>query len=231
MKIILLCFCFFALKTIAQEKKQDSTSLKRFQLGILYSADFSNKHVGSLNAFTGGFGNYFGLNLTSQIKRKIRVDCGVILSNYHYRMDNVTFGSNINPQKGFDTIYKAYYQSKFIEIPIKLNYSVIRKNRSNLYLIAGVYPSFMINSTYRYDAYPVTGGKITGTEINSKSTNSKSIYLCRTLGVGFEYQLNPLWNLALQFETRTNYIFPTQNGLPDRLVVTGGNLCLKRFIK
>ena len=185
-------------KLYKQQRKELSEKIRdsKFGIGLVVGA--------SLNNYT-GIADYFGNNLSKSnitmtegisvkylISKEISINSKILyhISGYRVELDrtNLAFGDMIDPQYGFIyptnedivTPLKQYdHFNYYLTLPVTMQY-----NYNGFFVNAGGYCAFLIKSDNNL--------------FSSFTENTNKIDLGLTLGIGFNYELNYLWDVSFE---------------------------------
>ena len=195
-----------SLNVLAQEMEPEE-KLVSSQLGYFYSSDYSH------GSFKGSYGYATGLIFSKIIKHKYSVDIGLLLSSRSTYVDRHWDVAKKSPTTGIwtmeDTVFSLKDKHQYIEIPIKLKYFLLQKDKINAYLTAGISTNYYRRALLQWGVY---------TEPEGVKFPDNTFVFSTLAGFGIEYKLNENWNLTVQPEFR--YYFTTSL---DRLVL-GSNI-------
>ncbi len=172
MKHFLFLFLSIGTTVFAQEQPTaiPNNDFKKIQIGINVSPDYCfrtlknnngsssadaviemrNKYEAAKPGFTAG------LNFVFNLKQKFGIEMGIQFSNKGYKetIDNLTFGSAIDPRRGFvySTTGKPLteiiftYNDYYIDVPVKANF-VFGKKKLRAIASLGIVANFFIEET------------------------------------------------------------------------------------
>ncbi|MBI3234104.1 MAG: porin family protein [Bacteroidetes bacterium] len=178
-------FALFLLMISFSSLCQESTD--RFRIGIGYTPYLILKKE-KVNDLKGTFSNSFGVNGSLKCANKLRLDLGVHYSNRKYIQSNVKFTQNLNQQTGvYDTTFAFNYSSRFIEIPVSLNYQIGVSERVSFFVGLGLSQQISLNQSNDWTAFPLMGNSVKNykTETNNYSLSATGV----NLSIGMSYKL------------------------------------------
>ena len=204
-----------------QETQKDipNTDFKRLQIGANFSPDYcfrvlknndgSSTSEGNLKSRnsneTQKLGYTAGLNFIFNLREKIGIEIGVQYSNkgYQTKMQDLTFGSMIDPRRGFiytssgptPTRGKFIYNDYYLDIPLKLNF-IFGKNKIRFIVSAGVTTNIFIKETTTSVLEYEDGSHTKNT--SSSSFDYKKFNFSPFISTGIDWKLNSRNNLRIE---------------------------------
>lgn len=202
-----------------EQKETPPAEFPKVQIGINFSPDFcfrtlKNNDPNSLNDYifksrnereTGKLGYTTGLNVIFNLKKNIGIEAGIQFSNkgYQTKMQDLTFGSAIDPRRGFtynasgaapiraQFIYNDYY----IDIPLKANF-IFGKKKIRFISSAGLTTNIFIKetSTSVIEYNDGTSDK----KSQSTTDDYNRVNISPIVSLGIDWKLNSKSNLRIE---------------------------------
>ena len=219
--IIFLVATAITANLFGQDKQKETPTddFKKVQIGVNFSPDYcfrllknndgtssSDLVIESRNGNeTGKLGFTTGLNVIFNLKKNIGIEVGVQYSNkgYQTKMQDLTFGSIIDPRHGFvyntsgktPTRGKFVYNAYYIDIPLKVNY-IIGNKRIRFISSAGVTTNIFIKETSKSILEYDDGT----TDKNTQSTDNgyNKINVSPIVSVGIDWKFKSRANLRIE---------------------------------
>lgn len=183
-------------------------NFKRFQIGINYSQDvcyrilqnndgsaMSDLVIDSRNDLEiAKFGYTSGLNICYNISSFLGVETGLQYSNKGYQTNELTFVA-AQPDPSIPESAKFIYSFHYVDIPVKVNFTVGIKRKMKFFSSVGVTTNVFIQETsttvYHYSDR---------TERHTSPTNYdyKRVNLSPTVSAGIDYMINSRMNLRVE---------------------------------
>jgi hypothetical protein len=177
------------------------------------------------------FGYTTGLNVIFNFKKNIGIEAGIQFSNkgYQTKIQDLTFGSAIDPRRGFaynasgaaPIRAKFIYNDYYIDIPLKANF-IFGKKKIRFITSAGLTTNIFIKET-------VTSVLEYDNGTNDKKTHSTTydynkINLSPIVSVGIDWKLNVRSNLRIEPTLRYGVLKIMNEPLTDYLWNAGLNI-------
>jgi hypothetical protein len=185
-------------KLYKQQRKELSEKIRdsKFSIGLVVGASLNNST---------GMKDYFGNNLSKShitmtegvsvkylISKEISINSKLLyhISGYTVELDktDLAFGDMISPQDGFiffttedivRPLKKYDHFNYYLTLPVTMQY-----NYNGFFINAGGYCAFLLKSDDNL--------------FSEFTENTNKIYVGLTLGIGFNYELNYLWDVSLE---------------------------------
>jgi Outer membrane protein beta-barrel domain len=215
-------FTLFLLTISFNSLCQESNN--RLRIGIGYTPYMVLKKE-KVNDIKGTYSNSFGLNGSVKCANKLRLDLGVHYSNRKYTQNNVKFSQNLNQQTGvYDTTFAINYSSRFIEIPISLNYQITASERIAFFVGLGLSQQISLNQSNDWTAFPLSGNSIKNYRTETKNYNLSATGT--NLSIGMSYKLGD--HFLMQVEPFLRNYFTQKNEYQSQKTssILGGNIIL-----
>ncbi|HIA37481.1 MAG TPA: hypothetical protein EYM84_03620 [Flavobacteriales bacterium] len=205
-RLMIFAMVIISVNVLAQVQEMEEKAASS-QLGYFYSPDYSH------GSFKGSYGYATGFNFSKRIKEKYSIDIGLLFSSRGDYTGYLTLGNSINQSMGVvDTSFYSKNKHQFIEMPIKLKYFFLQKNKIDVYLTAGASLNYYLRTRTVWDFDPRSESRVAGNEFTNKNFPAKTIVLSSLTGLGIVYKLNEKWNFTIQPELR--YYFMTEKTYP-----------------
>ena len=201
---------FLALLPLALfGQSADSSSLKRFAIGLNYSPDYSYRTLKPTaeskwiadsrdTLEIPKYGYTSGLSLLFRISKNLTFETGLQYSNKGEKTKTrklEIFDPN-SPQSSMNTMEVTFvYSYNYLDIPIKANYYLINK-KFKFFLSGGLSNNIFISSTNKSTISFAPGNSTTNT--TKSSTNYSLVNIAALAGFGIEQQLNSKLSLRLE---------------------------------
>tara|TARA_R110001592_G_scaffold237306_6_gene496198 strand:+ start:4612 stop:5340 length:729 start_codon:yes stop_codon:yes gene_type:complete len=204
--LVLLQVCSFGQET--------ETPSSKFSFGFSFSPDYAYRKLknsgGTNNESIIDFRNSSerpklgittGLRVLYQLSTKWKLELGALYSDKG-EQETWNSSSNIDPRKGFVfgeySSMKYIYHYQYIDIPLKVNYTISSK-RLNLFVSGGVSTNFFLNNTTTSRLEKEDG---TVTTNRSSGADLLPVNFSAMIGFGANYQLNHCLSIRLEPEFR-----------------------------
>ncbi|MBI3234135.1 MAG: PorT family protein, partial [Bacteroidetes bacterium] len=146
MKKALIILTLFISSSVIGQSSQ-SIQIKRVQIGIVYSPDYCYRILNYHTSISRGqdirnkeemgvYGYTTGLGIKIKIKNKLGIETGILYSIKGEQTKNANLAwVNLSPD--FPTKSQTQWRFKYLDIPVKVNYSFI-KRKVNCFISAGI---------------------------------------------------------------------------------------------
>lgn len=168
-RIIVGIVCMISMITKAQETTE---TFNKFQLGVSFSPDYNRIiELTGQNVSESKIGYTTGINTIYNLNKNFGVELGVQYANKGLKISTQLFKTNSYLINNIN----------FIDIPLKLNYT-IGKNKLKFLSSLGVTTNLYLNNVVKlYDV----DNNYTTTKIRSKTINSICLSYYLSLGIGY----------------------------------------------
>ena len=167
-------------------KSREEVLPSRWSLVLSFAPDFSST---GLSQYTSP-GEAFGLMTHYHFNNTLSVSAGIIKSNKKYW----GYGSEYSPPVGYwkentNGIVPKKIQGtcSMLEIPLMLQYKVVKMKISRLFIAAGVSSYIILNESYRYTFDSPNPGATNGW---GSSKTSRSLFSIANVSVGYERDIS-----------------------------------------
>jgi hypothetical protein len=221
-----------SLQNNADSLQEESTRHKnkvklssRWSLGLLFAPEFSTTR---LNHYSTP-GESLGLRIGYQFSNRFSVNTGIIRSSKKYKDDAGEYNTNPNYWKNRTNGVipeEINGQCLVLEIPLDLQFDVIRTQKSRVYASAGMSSYFMLSQSYRYKFEAPNPGADSGW---STSKSESYWFGVGIISAGYERNIHPALMIGLEPYLK---VALTEVGWPNiNLLSTGAYVTLRyKFI-
>lgn len=199
-QLIVLFATVYSLTALGQGRMNNNMEFKKVLIGLIFSTDYNFRTLknndGSPssdfviksrnNVEIAKFGYTTGVNICIKITKLFELETGVQYSNKGYKTKNqdLVYGQ---PDPSLPTKAKFIYNFHYIDIPVKVNFS-LGKKRIQFIPGVGISTNILINETVK-SINEYSNGK-TEQKTESAGYNFKHINISPMISFGISYKVN-----------------------------------------
>lgn len=189
-------FLFVPFIAFSQENMSEKNEHTK-QVGYFYSPDYT------VGVFDWSYGYATGFHFLKSFNNNFAIDFGIGFSSRNDVGVSLIFPSYINPQTGnVDTISDYTHKYQFIEFPVKIKFSVLQKEKLQLYVTGGMSMNYFLRNVIKQVYYRNNGEFIKRTEIKEKNMIYNPVVLSYLFGSSMEFNFFKRWSFILEPEFR-----------------------------
>lgn len=204
MKIYTFIFVLIFVIKISAQEKIDSLSKGKNQIGL---------YLSNVDHFSGIFYDYktfsAGVNYSRKISKRIRLDGGIFFDKEKEYITGYVITNKpgiINPSD-YDTTYNFEIRRHLIEIPLKLKYNFVPREKINFFFFGGlVLRNYFQDRTQTTQVIASSGKSTTYDWHHYRPSDANKIYFGITAGFAFDYRFSPAWTVSIQPEFRCQLV-------------------------